>query len=291
MRLILSRKGFDSGSGGCPSPILPDGRLYSLPIPDKTSGIAYRDLYINKYNMADIICALTGDSRRQRHFAHLDPDLVHSTLPRQSGWRPVLGQMNQAEGHLRKQYVSTDDLFLFFGLFQEVEQSNNRWRFVPHSRPKHILWGWLQVEKIIDVNTLKPSELEWARYHPHFNKPDAKNNTLYIAQDHLTLSNLDKRVSGAGVFPLITPEIILTAPDSLKVSEWRLPKEFFPGESRTPLSYHQNLSRWTLLPDHCRLTAASRGQEFVLNLEEYPSVKKWATELIEGHSKSANRGS
>ena len=33
MKLILSRKGFDSANGGCPSPIL-DGRLCSLPIPD-----------------------------------------------------------------------------------------------------------------------------------------------------------------------------------------------------------------------------------------------------------------
>ena len=32
-KLILSRKGFDSGSGGCPSPIFPDGTVFSLPIP------------------------------------------------------------------------------------------------------------------------------------------------------------------------------------------------------------------------------------------------------------------
>jgi len=34
MRVILSRKGFDSSFGGCPSPILPDGTLLSLPIPE-----------------------------------------------------------------------------------------------------------------------------------------------------------------------------------------------------------------------------------------------------------------
>lgn len=284
MRLILSRKGFDSGSGGCPSPILSDGRLYSLPIPDKTSGVAYRDLYINKHNMADIICDLTGDSRRQRHFAHLDPDLVHTALPRHSEWRPVLGQMNQAEGHLRNQHVSSGDLFLFFGLFQEVEQSNSQWRFVPHSRPKHLFWGWLQVDNMIDVNTLKPNELGWARYPPHFNKPGAKNNMLYIAQEYLNLSNLKKRIPGAGIFPLVTPETTLTAPESQKVSEWKLPSGFYPSEHKTPMSYHHNLNRWTLLPDHCRLTAASRGQEFVLNLDEYPSVKKWVTDLIEAHA-------
>ena len=33
MKLIFSRKGFDSSAGGIPSPILPDGRMISLPIP------------------------------------------------------------------------------------------------------------------------------------------------------------------------------------------------------------------------------------------------------------------
>ncbi len=42
MRIILSRKGFDSGSGGVPNPILPDGRLVPLPIPDQGSRCATR---------------------------------------------------------------------------------------------------------------------------------------------------------------------------------------------------------------------------------------------------------
>jgi len=33
MKIILSRKGFDSEAGGYPSPILPDGTMLSLPIP------------------------------------------------------------------------------------------------------------------------------------------------------------------------------------------------------------------------------------------------------------------
>src|ERR1022692_1176811 len=39
MRIILSRKGFDSSSGGVPSPIFPDGTTLSLFIPDKLSRI------------------------------------------------------------------------------------------------------------------------------------------------------------------------------------------------------------------------------------------------------------
>ena len=37
MKIILSRKGFDSENGGYASPILPDGSLVSLPIPNTTS--------------------------------------------------------------------------------------------------------------------------------------------------------------------------------------------------------------------------------------------------------------
>ena len=44
MKVILSRKGMDSTSGGMASPILPDGTLLSLPIPDKTARTTYKKL-------------------------------------------------------------------------------------------------------------------------------------------------------------------------------------------------------------------------------------------------------
>lgn len=44
MKVILSRKGFDSGYGGWASPILPDGRMLSLPIPASNGLVSYDDL-------------------------------------------------------------------------------------------------------------------------------------------------------------------------------------------------------------------------------------------------------
>ena len=44
MKLVLSRKGMDSAAGGMASPILPDGTLLSLPIPDNDSGLKYSDV-------------------------------------------------------------------------------------------------------------------------------------------------------------------------------------------------------------------------------------------------------
>ena len=43
MKVILSRKGFDSSNGGCPSPIMPDGTLLSMPIPSNDE-IGYDEL-------------------------------------------------------------------------------------------------------------------------------------------------------------------------------------------------------------------------------------------------------
>ncbi len=40
MKVVLSRKGFDSANGGIPSPIMPDGTMLSLPIPLKDENAA-----------------------------------------------------------------------------------------------------------------------------------------------------------------------------------------------------------------------------------------------------------
>ena len=47
MKIILSRKGFDSGNGGQPSPILPDGTLLSMPIPSNDSDNTYSTIMWN----------------------------------------------------------------------------------------------------------------------------------------------------------------------------------------------------------------------------------------------------
>ncbi len=62
-KLILSRKGFDSKAGGCPSPIFPDGTLYSLPIPgdddDDEVPIYYSDLRHGNINIGQVVEGLT----------------------------------------------------------------------------------------------------------------------------------------------------------------------------------------------------------------------------------------
>jgi len=226
MKIIFSRKGFDSGSGGAPSPIFPDGKILSLPIPDKYSPIEYQDINCNGLNLGEIVSALTKDKIPPSHKAHLDPDLIHSCLSRHQEWRPLLGQVKAAQGHLRKQNITSGDIFLFFGLFREIESTISGMRFKQNSTPKHLLWGWLQIDEIIAVDSCNSNELKWARYHPHFHREKDHTNTVYIAKKNLDIPGIEKnKYKGAGVFQRISEELQLTAQESKKPSLWEFPNE------------------------------------------------------------------
>src|SRR6266566_7129400 len=94
MKLVFSRKGFDSGWGGKPSPILPDGRLVSLPIPD-LDGVPYNVLRLDaNTSYADLMRQLGITSVRYPGVgridiadarAHLDPDVIGSVIERDTG--------------------------------------------------------------------------------------------------------------------------------------------------------------------------------------------------------------
>lgn len=280
MRLILSRKGFDSSAGGCPSPVLPDGSLCVLPIPDTRSRIRYDDVVFDKRRLGKIARDLTGGRIRGSHGAHLDPDLIAGAYPRGEGWRPLLGQTGSAQGHLRNQGVELGDLFLFFGVFRHAEMHNRRWRFVPGSRPFHALWGWLHIDQVHTVDELAPDALPWARYHPHLHGEPDPGNTLYTSSLSFQLAGGAEVWSGSGVFPELREDLVLTAPQSRLPTRWRLPAGFYPGDERPPLSYHTRPDRWCLEPPWCYLSCAARGQEFVLDLDAYPELTDWLTGLL-----------
>ena len=273
MKLILSRKGFDSSSGGSPSPILPDGRLVSLPIPDKRSSIRYCDIQHDELGLGKLVQNLTNGRIGAQAKAHLDPDLAASVYHREKGWKPVLGQTGAAQGHLRSQGISKGDVFVFFGLFRPAELHKGKWRFVPKAPSQHIIWGWMEVEKIVSIDELKSKELKWARYHPHFHGTEDANNTLYISSQ-----------SRSGVFSRLEDRLVLTQRQSTKPSLWSVPKWLYPfgnqDQRREPLSFHHKPERWQLDQDHCVLQSVARGQEFVLDVEQYPEAEDWLRDLI-----------
>lgn len=285
MKIIFSRKGFDSSSGGLPSPILPDGRIISFPIPDKTSSIKYSDIKYDEFNIGHMVSLLSKDKIPAHYFAHLDPDLRHDAIQRSTGWKPIFGQMGASQGHLRKQNIQADDIFLFFGLFQKTIISNGALQFDKSSQPVHCLWGWLQIGEIIPIHDAKKDEFKWAHYHPHFSKETQENNTLYISRDTLKLKGKELSVSGAGIFRKHLPSLQLTSKGQSNTSFWALPLFMFPENEQDALSYHQDKKRWRKDEKLTFLSLVSRGQEFVWDTKEQTAALEWIEEII----KKANR--
>lgn len=283
MKIILSRKGFDSGSGGYPSPILPSGELCSLPIPepmsDNSCSKRYEEIRIGSHSLGTIVNDLTRGKITPEKPAHLDPDLNFDSIARAENWKPIFGQAGAAETHLQNQEVKEGDVFVFFGLFRRVEQVTGRYSYVRGAPPLHIMFGWLQIERRIPVDNLLeiPS---WALDHPHCKIEKYGNrDSIYILSERIKLLNVDK--PGAGTFKKFDLALRLTALSSSKISVWQLPSWFHPEGRNSSLSYHKNLNRWTLGNDHVLLNSVSRGQEFVLDCEEYPESIDWLCNILE----------
>ena len=127
-KLILSRKGFDSGSGGCPSPIFPDGTMFSLPIPSWDQE-EFEDLQHSDVDVASVVSGITNGRMSGRDRVHLDPDLNFDAYRHRKDradwqqWRGMLGQAGIAQSHLNKQGIGSGDVFLFFGLYRRAEET------------------------------------------------------------------------------------------------------------------------------------------------------------------------
>ncbi len=112
MRIVFSRKGFDSSAGGGPSPIVagPDGhaRPISLPIPD-TKGLSrttYGDL-----GLGDHAARASRGRLGARDLCHHDPLFLEDKTC-------LFGQTGAAQTHLERQGVGVGDVFVFFGLLR-----------------------------------------------------------------------------------------------------------------------------------------------------------------------------
>jgi hypothetical protein len=275
MKLILSRKGFDSASGGGPSPILPDGRMVSLPIPeDGPAGIPYDELQLETGGSY-------ADLMRELHVrmpsagrGHLDPDLRMDVRARPPGWRPLFGQCGAAQRHLALQGVGPGDLFLFFGLFRPCILTSDGVAWDRGQRPCHALWGYLQIGGMQEINCDEQvSCLPWASDHPHVVEWHRPFNTIYIAAQHLSLA---PELPGAGVFTF-RDQLRLSIPGG-HMSHWSLPTAFLPPDGQPTLSYHHHTGRWQRQGDHVQLQSVGRGQEFVIECS--PDLQTWLGEVM-----------
>lgn len=288
MKIILSRKGFDSANGGVPNPILPGGELCVLPIPEQRSCRAYQDISLPNVqalspypNVGALVADLTGGRIGAAAGGHLDPDLTASSVPRQQGWRPAFGQTGAALGHLQNQQVGGGDLFLFYGWFRRVELVAGRLQYVAQAPDLHVIYGWLQVDFTLFPYAQLASALPaWLAEHPHCAPGYRAQNAIYVSREWLSLPGLSQPIAGGGVFPLFCPALQLTAAESAQRSQWRLPGWFYPQTPAQALSYHQNMARWQQQSDAALLRSVGRGQEFVLDCTHYAESAAWLQSLF-----------
>ena len=270
--------------------------MFSLPIP-AGDNVAFRDLRHHGIDIGAVVEGITNGRRNAADTAHFDPDLNFDAYrDRRSrhgweNWRGMLGQAGAAEGHLTRQGVGSGDIFLFFGLYRRVELNAGRWRFVRSAPSWHVLWGWLQVEAKYRVDELGlddwQGDLAWATYHPHIEPfvhyvGAPSNNTVYMASRELDLGDggRQRRRAGWGLFPKIDRRLVLTDPNGSGVSNWRLPRWFYPDAGKAPLTYHRQRAQWRRDRNHAYIRSAGRGQEFVLTLAGYPEATDWLSGLI-----------
>ncbi|MBI4596635.1 MAG: hypothetical protein HY730_09730 [Candidatus Tectomicrobia bacterium] len=285
MKVILSRKGFDSGNSKMPSPIMPDGTPLSLPIPRRRGYCrSYDDLLFRGQTLGDIIRDLANGGLPFDDNAHADPDLEKERLPRKVGWRPIFGQTGGNQSHLENEGVGIGDIFLFFGWFRHTAITPvGRLAYVGPRDGVHALFGWLQIGEIHRANVNLAGALpSWMHDHPHVASPDSfdSNNTIYVARERLKLGVDELSIPGGGTFPRFTPALRLTGPEGPRTC-WKLPKWFRPGAEKPPMSYHGDRSRWSTIGDHTILRTVARGQEFVLDTRHYPEAHPWIASLFE----------
>jgi len=278
-RIVLSRKGWDSSSGGRPSPILEDGTLLSLPIPDCGSRIRFGDLRWpdGRAGLSSLVRNLSNNLWTEESELHLDPDLRKNAIKREGGFQPAFGQCGNAQSHLQNKCVEEGDLFLFFGLFRQVEQEKGNWRYVPRTPNLHVISGWLQVGKRLPLRAEEvPDNL---KRHPHailsFRVKGKRNNTIYLPRKKLTFSEL----AGAGLFeaPFCAKKgdpRRLSKPDQGQATKWQLPRFFF-GLSNMPED-PRDLTKEFWEPQR-----KGPGQEFVLDVSgKAPEARKWLNVLF-----------
>lgn len=205
MKIIFSRKGFDSAAGGGASPIV-DGQPISLPIP---AGAASRTTY-GDLGLGEHAAKASRGKLGAEHACHHDP------MFRADG-TCVFGQVGAAQTHLANRGVGIGDVFIFFGLFREEDTGE----------PHHRIFGYLEIEKMVHLASCEGAEREeFSKIdHPHALQMHGSNDCIYAGRGKTARLASD-------MLRLTVP----TGPPSL----WQRPAWLRRGG----LSYHDRPERW-----------------------------------------------
>ena len=205
VKIVFSRKGFDSAAGGVPSPIV-RGRPTSIPIPARDrSETTYGDL-----GLGDVVERITGGR-------HVGASLCHDDPMFEQG-RCAFGQTGAAQGHLANNSVGVGDVFLFFGLFAGPEGRD----------PHHRIFGHLEVAEMTMPGAVPARSSQprgFPRRHPHTIGTWNANNTIYTGPGRTAAT--------------AAPGLRLSWPTG-PAGRWTVPSWL----RDTGLTYHGNPARW-----------------------------------------------
>ena len=222
MKVILSRKGFDSENGGIASPIFEDGTMISLPIPSSGDTFSFDDLIYDGKTYREIIDDL--GYKQGVYDCHFDPQLdignliydldAQAQAEKTDFWRPSFGQVSSSAGYLLNNGIEPGDLFLFFGTFHHVEKVHSHFQYVKHTgdfykdKDLHVIWGYMQVGEIAKMY----DDLYKFWWHPHstcnYDKDewdDSWLNVIFASTDKLSF---DENKPGAGVLPFSKKRVL-----------------------------------------------------------------------------------
>lgn len=204
MRIIFSRKGFDSAAGGGPSPIV-DGRPVTLPIP----GLAASRTTYGALGLGEHVRRASRGRYDADSLCHHDPMFL-------SDGTCLFGQCDAAQSHLANQGVGPGDVFLFFGLFRE-----------DGGEAHHRIFGYLKAAEVVPLATCGPERLAElaAHHHPHALAPHGRADTVYVGEGYIA------RHAG---------DVLRLSVPAGQPTLWRVPAWLTHGN----LTYHQRPERW-----------------------------------------------
>ncbi|WP_084276452.1 hypothetical protein [Nitratiruptor tergarcus] len=261
MKIIFSRKGFDSSHGGYASPIFPDGTLFSVPIPDKKTSISYKDLKFTYEGepIQRILNDLTNKKIRSgkkhdcdyfsdKFKCHFDPMIFENDQFNGIAF----GQEGASASHLINQKVQEGDIFLFYGWFKEVEKIDNKWQYKKDAKDLHVIWGYMEVGKVLHINNDNTNKIlqiyPFLAKHPHIEITRKNPNIIFISKNFKRLK--------------YNNYTLLSDIENYKGrSYWKLPSFFNQPQAFT---YVKN---FIANNDFVNIKAPYIGQEFVLDLD------------------------
>jgi hypothetical protein len=281
MRLVFSRKAWDSKAGGKPNPII-DGQFVPLPIPKnkhRGGNVPLKDIYwpLQPPISLDVLLG-----PQVGHF-HPDPWLYPGMLKKQAGhWLPAQGHTatSPAHRHLVKEGITEGDIMLFYGWFRKAKFEQGKLTFEERSPDLHVVFGYLQIDEILENKDFPAltGRLPGLGDHPHLNNT-VGDDVLYVAKRFLEIPGLPTGViPGGGLFPQFDPRLVLTDQEggNTKRSVWRLCGWASSDPSVLPeMTY---LKKWEREYPDCTTRNRGQGQEFVL--KPTPEILQWLVSLL-----------